>query len=640
MLSYFQKNKKNPFEEQDTPLTAFELGVFEAVNSYKLVLPVIMTLMAMTSLGWYFDLTADRYTRFGLLYLSGYLYLLIASAVMLVIIYKCCKDFRKHVSMLNEIQMTFSWMLLIWAGVIATLDALIASPTFNGMLFMACEFLVVASSFMKPRRWVTIQVVTCGIMLNAFRIMPLVDKTAHISIFAGFIFASIFGGRSLLKSKWENYKRQEELSKNLNAVKYDILTGLYTQQAFYHQARKTLNNNPNVRYDLLMSDIENFKRINQMYGEETGDKLLKHTGEFLKQAQSPDVIIGRYGDDRFVCLMKHNEEYSNDESLITLLANVSKNGPVPDVTTKFGIYDDVPHDQPISILCDCAYTSLKTIKHQYGRIVAKYDAIIQSEQLRTQQLEDDMKIAIEDNQFKVFYQPKHEVSTGKLIGAEALLRWNHPVLGSISPDEFIPLFERSGYICSADKYVWNNTCANLKKWRDKGLNNVPISVNLSKRDFENSNLPSDYFETASKIGISSDLLSVEVTESLFSDHEEEMCSALEQFHSNGFLVALDDFGTGYSSLNLLGCLPIDIIKFDMSFMRTIYNERRVKVFSLCVQMAKSLGMYTIAEGVETDAQLNILRSTNCDAVQGFYYSRPLSETDFEKYLERHVSSTI
>lgn len=436
----------------------------------------------------------------------------------------------------------------------------------------------------------------------------------------------------VVRSRINAVIRLHESTRTLTALEYDDLTGLYTRQAFYHYAHLMLERNPDTRYDLVVSDIDDFRMVNDQYGEATGDAVLRHISLFFRRYLPPDTLAGRLGGDQFVCITPHDDRYCTEESLTALLSMLSKDGPVPHLESKFGIYDNVDHQLPVSVLVDRAMLALKTIKHRYGVLCARYDEALEKKRERQKHIESIMKQALDEGQFQVYFQPKHDARTGALVGAEALVRWMHPEYGFMSPGEFVPLFERNGFITEIDAFVWRRTCRSLRKWLDAGLPVVPVSVNISRMDLVLPDFLSRLCEPVSQYSIPEKYLHIEVTESLFADRMEELVSTLSRCHELGFLVELDDFGTGYSSLNILGELPLDMVKLDMSFVRSMEDPHRARIVNGMVRLTHSLGLRAIAEGVETEEQLNALRNIGIDAIQGYYYAKPMRETDFETYL--------
>ena len=232
-------------------------------------------------------------------------------------------------------------------------------------------------------------------------------------------------------------------------------------------------------------------------------------------------------------------------------------------------------------------------------------------------------------QFQVYYQPKHDCVTGKVIGAEALIRWNHPEYGFMSPGQFIPLFERNGFITKIDSYVIRKVCEDLREWKEKRLKAVPVSINASRRDFFEKGWIDEQLEIIKSKSIEPGLLHIEVTESLYVENAEVIIEQVKKIQSFGHLIEMDDFGSGYSSLGMLAEFPLDVVKLDISFVRRIdINE---VVIEAIINLAHKMGFEVVAEGVETEKQYEILKRLGCDCIQGFYFSKPLNRDDFEKY---------
>jgi EAL domain-containing protein (putative c-di-GMP-specific phosphodiesterase class I) len=243
-----------------------------------------------------------------------------------------------------------------------------------------------------------------------------------------------------------------------------------------------------------------------------------------------------------------------------------------------------------------------------------------------------MERGIENREFLVYYQPKHDLPTGMLSGAEALVRWMHPELGFTRPDVFVPLFERNGLIWQLDRYVCEEVCRELARFEAMGLPVVPISINVSPLDFDDHDLPEHVIEMTDRYGIDHSLLHIELTETAYAEDPDNVVHALERLRASGFKIELDDFGSGYSSLSLLNTLPLDIIKIDSGIVRTAARRGDFRIIQSAVHIAQLLGLETVIEGVESEDVLWRLRDLGCDAIQGFYYSWPLRREDFEEYV--------
>lgn len=418
----------------------------------------------------------------------------------------------------------------------------------------------------------------------------------------------------------------------------DDVTGLLTRQAFFQKAEDLLNSNPNVQFDIVISDIMDFKKVNETYGVEMADTILRWTGKFLSQYMSDALLIGRYGGDQMVMMGSHEDmvAYTTQKREADYLTLEKRNG-LPNVITKFGIYENISHDASIVSSCDKAHLALNSIKRQYDKTFAYYDDTFKNELDKQRRIENSMHESLENGDFKVYYQPKHDAETGKLIGAEALIRWIHPVYGFMSPADFIPLFEKNGFVAENDRFVWTKTCENIRKWEDKGIKTVPISVNASKITLSKDKLFEYMQVPVAKYNISPKQLHIEITETLMTDDVDNLIDKLSRLREMGYQIELDDFGSGYSSINVLSMLPLDVVKLDMSFMQQFGDRKRTKVLDACINLAKELGYKTVSEGVEEHEQYNLLKDIGVDIIQGFLYSRPLTEDEFEQYLVKNMA---
>lgn len=414
----------------------------------------------------------------------------------------------------------------------------------------------------------------------------------------------------------------------------DELTGIYNRKAFLWHADKMIKSNPEKTYNLILSDFVNFKDYNEKFGQKAGDEVLAAAGKYLNSISSDNTIAGRYGGDQFVVLI---EDYKYDEFYNAVYADMEENGNkvIPGVDVKYGICKNIDHNKPVLAYCDYAHIAVNSIKHIYAQKMAEFNDEIKEFIERQRIIENDMKKALDEGQFKVYYQPKHDTYTGKIVGAEALVRWEHPEYGMMSPAEFIPLFEKNGFIENLDLYVFDKTCQNIRKWIDEGHSIVPVSVNASKITVESQAMVYSINKSMRKNNIPGNLIHIEITESLMSENTEMLLKRLEPLKERGVQVELDDFGAGYASINMLSTLPLDVIKLDMSFMRQFGDYKRAKVLEGCVKLAKSLGYKTVSEGVETQEQLEALQKLGVDIIQGYFFSKPISSKDFEVYLDEH-----
>lgn len=421
--------------------------------------------------------------------------------------------------------------------------------------------------------------------------------------------------------------RLKESIATLEAIEHDSLSGLYTKDAFYLYAKQFIEYS-DKSFDMLMINVLNFSYINVRYGETAADMLLKHISKRILEYDDSNVISCRYNADRFV-LMREHTKCSHYELSKTFDAELHRDSPIPDFTVKYAVYDNVPNDVPISELCDRLTITVDTVKNEYETSLAFYDNEIVEKTNRLRIIGDTMENALENGQFVVFYQPKHNAKDGKISGAEALVRWIHPELGFISPGDFIPLFEKNGFITNLDLYVWRTVCKDIKSWQESGIVPVPVSVNASRRDFTSVVGLEPLFEPIAENGIDKKYLHLEITESL-GISDASILEKVKKIKESGIKIELDDFGAGHSSLGTICDIPMDIIKLDIGFVRAL--DRQKEIVRTIISMAHALNLKTVAEGVETKEHIEILRELGCDCFQGFYFSKPIDEKSFREYL--------
>jgi len=444
---------------------------------------------------------------------------------------------------------------------------------------------------------------------------------------------------SIIDKRVGNVIRLYCMSGSLANQSYDRLTGLYNRYSFFHFAQEMIKKDPDADYSIIISDIENFKRINELFGEEKGNELLAYVGRGLSMLNSDNMLFARFNGDQFVGIMKIEDP--NAEPDIDLLSKgleiMYANAPVSRFTVKFGLYDNIDKTLPMSMICDRAMMALRSVKHQYGLTHGKYTPQMQLQYNREQRILDSMESALKNNQFLVYYQPKHDAESSAIVGVEALVRWTHPEYGFMSPGEFIPLFERNGFISQLDKYVWNRVCKDVKQWQDEGLPVVPVSVNVSRLDLIRDNFLSEVMLPLEKYKLSPSYFHMEVTESIYMEDAEILVPVVEKMRELGIKVELDDFGSGFSSLSMLSKLPLDIVKIDIGLVREINNNPTV--VSSIVSLMHTLGYGVTAEGVETPAQLEALRQMECECVQGYYFSKPLTKNGMKEYFTLYPVQT-
>lgn len=443
----------------------------------------------------------------------------------------------------------------------------------------------------------------------------------------------------IVKRRVKSILRLRDNAVLMNRLEIDTVTGCNNRESFFIHAEEIIRSNPNQEYDIICTDIEDLKLINKKYGLQTGDKLLKFIPISIERFPNPDTLclIGRIGSDSFAVLRKKVKMHSQKE-LTELYTEIFKDAPVKNVIVKYGVYHITDSNLDVTFMCDCAKMAISSIKRKYGVIYAVYDDSMKEKLEKDHLLVECMEHALANSEFKMYLQPKHDANTSDLAGAEALVRWIHPEFGLIPPNDFIPLFEKNGFVSKVDYYIWTEACALLAKWIDEKKKVIPISVNVSRIDFVTYNLPEVICNLVDSYKIPHELLHLEITESAYADDQKKIIDDVSNLRKLGFLIEMDDFGSGYSSLNMLAELPIDILKLNMRFLQgktNVVNNKKMIVVNFILSLSKWLHNPTIAEGVETKEELEMLKSLGCTLIQGYYFSKPISVVDFEKYMEKY-----
>lgn len=420
----------------------------------------------------------------------------------------------------------------------------------------------------------------------------------------------------------------------MHRVQYDRLTGLYSKEFFYHSANEILRKNPDREYDLICSDIENFKLVNDIYGMPAGDRLLCKVADVYKEFVGEGGICGHLNADQFVCLIeRHHRDYT-DEFFIRVNEQIRALTDMKNLVMNWGLYQVKDRSLLVEQMFDRALMAARSIWGQYGKHFVVFDDEMHNKLVREQAITDEMEQALEEEQFEVYLQPQYNIKKNCLSGAEALIRWIHPERGFQSPGEFIPLFEKNGFITKLDQFVWQRACAILHEWDQAGYPDIPISVNVSRADIYNVDLPDILMETTKRFHVPPQKLHLELTESAYTENPNQIIENVALLRKLGFLFEMDDFGSGYSSLNMLNNLPIDVLKLDMEFIRNeTAKTATTGILYYVIQMAHSMDLHVVAEGVETKEQLERLASIDCDYVQGYYFARPMPYKEFCDFVK-------
>ncbi|MDD6190490.1 MAG: EAL domain-containing protein [Firmicutes bacterium] len=423
-----------------------------------------------------------------------------------------------------------------------------------------------------------------------------------------------------------------ETAAMVNQFMYDRLTGMYTKEYFYKKVREILDENPDTNYAIACSNIENFKFYNDVFGRKTGDKLLIEAANVFRREAGPDAVCCRYAADRFLAFAESENEETVSIRLNNAISDVRME-LLEDMIVDVGVYNITDRGVTIEQMCDRVFLAVDSIKGVYDRNVVIYNDELRNRLLREKSITEAVETAMEEEQFAVYFQPKYDLKTGEMVGAEALARWIHPEWGFMSPGEFIPLFEKNGFIKKFDEYIRDVTCRKIREWIEKGYSMVPVSVNVSRANVYSARFADGFCKMMKKYNLDPMYLHIEITESAYTENVEQIVSAVKNLRENGFRIELDDFGQGYSSLSVLSEMPLDVMKLDMGFVRSnLDRDDDNGIIGDVVNMAHRMSMKVVAEGVETLEQANQLEAMGCDFAQGYYFSRPVSADDFEKLL--------
>lgn len=448
------------------------------------------------------------------------------------------------------------------------------------------------------------------------------------------IIAITFAGlAAALAYIFNNHKRKLE-----QIAFVDDVTNGNTIQRFYALASNLIAANPNVRYALIYTNIVKFKVMNDELGRINCDHVLKFLSDFVSSKLSPLECIGRQSADNFCILVEVRDEakmiakckmWHEEAEHLVAEQNVIWHIPL----MEFGIYVIENNSLTFPQMIDRAKLALRD---SYISVDSKfrcafYDDAVRRQLLREKQLEDRMQPALDNGEFIVYLQPKYKLPDEKIGGAEALVRWKSSTEGMIYPDEFIPLFEKNGFIIGLDLFVLETVCMTLRKWIDAGHTPVRISVNCSRLHFKDINFLYNYTRIADKYNVDRSLIEIEVTESMVLENSTHLIDIIRNIKSAGFECSMDDFGSGYSSLNLIQSIPVDVLKLDKIFFHgdgvDIY--RTEAVVSSIITLAKSLSMETVAEGVEVREHVEMLKRAGCDYIQGYVFAKPMDIASFE-----------
>ncbi len=448
-----------------------------------------------------------------------------------------------------------------------------------------------------------------------------------------------FDAHEIILARVRNFVELAEGRRLIHEAERDPETGLFTRQFFFSYARQIEQFHTDWEMEEMVIRIERYNLIGELYGREFADSIVKKlAGQLAKRARQYQGIAGRVSPDTFYLFMRKHEGHENHiQETQELLNKLKKN---LDIRLRIGMCDIEKDRMNIRRRFECAESvcSLPSNNHDVSLMI--YDNAMHEKKLYQEQLITDLPRAIAEHELRPYFQPKYDITGArpKLVACEALIRWQHPDYGLIPPFHFIPLFESSGLIQKVDTFIWRESAKQLKKWQEVYGTDLKVSVNVSAKNMYIPGVEKIIMNIIDETGIAPGDLHLEITESVYTDDAERLIDIMKKLKELGYQFEMDDFGSGYSSLNMLSALPIDVLKMDMLFMRGLKEEdsREYRMIEIIQDIAKMLGVPVIAEGAETQEQIRLLKKIGCQIVQGYYFSKPVPASEFEKFIEKEI----
>ena len=435
-------------------------------------------------------------------------------------------------------------------------------------------------------------------------------------------------------------ERTIELSEDesiIRSTERDKISGLYTRDYFFAYLYRLL---PRLDkpMDALALNIERFHLINELFGGEEGNRIMRCLGDIIRETHNYSLGIAcRSESDTFFILTERREDYQElIEHMQDKLAELTGQRRFH---LKVGIYSCQPGESDPEIWFSRAKAACDRVRGGFGESCARYNNELYERWVFRERLIVSAHDAIDNRDFAVYFQPKYRIQGDRpeLVSAEALIRWNHPEFGFVSPGEFIPLFEKNGLISKVDHFVWNEAAAQIKRWREQYGVTIPVSVNVSRVDIFDPGLEDKLSGILDEFSLNPCELMLEITETAYADSADRLIAAVNNLRGRGFMIEMDDFGSGYSSLNMLTAIPIDVLKLDMQFIsRMLLDDKALRMVEIMIDIAGFLNASVVAEGVEEQEQLFALKEMGCDIVQGFYFSEPLPADRFGELIAKEL----
>ena len=460
-----------------------------------------------------------------------------------------------------------------------------------------------------------------------------IEKTAVAFGVHGIISSPFNGG--LVLNQIRNIIGLREFAMMANSGYRDYLTGLYSRRAFIIESQRRIKRKRET-YSIGYLNVENFKLINDLFGIEAGDKVLVHIARILEVCvEEMGGICSRIMGDHFGILYpagKGNTSILLDSYNTLSMPSVLNKG----IKLRIGKLDVMDTEVSIDTLLDWAAMAADSITNNRDIVIAEYDSKMRDDLIHQKRVMDDMESALEENEFEPWYQPIYNNTTGEMVGAEALVRWNNKRLKQVwAPDKFLPILEKNRFIHEVDKAIWEQICKKIKSWIKDGYEPVPVAINVSQIDLVEHDLVSELTGLIKKYEIPSRYIRVEIAESIFERDVQAIIAVAEKLINHGITVEIDGFGSAYSSLNILKDVPAQVLKIDVSFLSKTKKVKKTEIIlKSIVGMAKLLNIDVIVEGVETKEQADFLESIQCEIMQGYWFAKPMCVEDFQRFLQR------
>jgi len=416
--------------------------------------------------------------------------------------------------------------------------------------------------------------------------------------------------------------------------KINELTGLYNEEAFYEEVESFLQNADEKTYCMMAIDVEHFRLYNQLHGRDEGDNLLRFIADMLRTyCSAQGGVTGYLGGDNFALVTEYNKE-TLDQLSEGIRDEIRHKNNTTGYPPAYGVYTIVDRSEPASVMYHRATLALSYVIGNYTNRMKEYYPDMDGKVEEEIRLLSEIQHGMDNDEFTFFIQPQCDITKGKIVGGESLVRWIKPDKGMVSPGVFIPVLEKNGFIADLDRVVWTKVCQWLRECIDRGYKPVPISINVSRIDIFSLDVPKYLISLVEKYDVTPDLLKVEITESAYAEDGDSIVDTVNRLREYGFIVMMDDFGSGYSSLNMLKSVPVDVLKMDMRFLEINENEEEkgIGILESVVNMARQMRIPIVVEGVETQVQENLLRKMGCCYTQGYLYYKPMSIAAFEKLL--------